>query len=207
MQYTLMLWHADHVNFGRLLNLLEGELAAAARCWLADYALMLDIMYYMTHYSDVCTIPRRISCLRVSRRATSSAGAAIDELTSQHAQLREMGEAMVHVLDDVVNGSIASRERVEATARAYVSGLARPYAHGGGRDPAARRASAERKRLDGHRYGDRQLDDPLFGRRCMSATPDFGRNQPAGASGQGDGALARWRELNDRHDMHDGKLR
>jgi hypothetical protein len=26
MQYTLLLWHADHVNFSRLLNLLEKQL-------------------------------------------------------------------------------------------------------------------------------------------------------------------------------------
>jgi len=26
VQYTLMLWHADHVNFSRLLNLLQAQL-------------------------------------------------------------------------------------------------------------------------------------------------------------------------------------
>jgi hypothetical protein len=49
MQYTLMLWHADHVNFGRLLNLLERVGAAAGR-GLAGLRADLDIMYYMTHH-------------------------------------------------------------------------------------------------------------------------------------------------------------
>jgi hemerythrin-like domain-containing protein len=66
-----MLWHADHVNFGRLLNLLEGELRRLHDDRSPDYELMLDIMYYMTHYSDVLHHPKEISCSRASRHATA----------------------------------------------------------------------------------------------------------------------------------------
>ena len=41
MQYTLMLWHADHVNFGRLLAILERELELTGS---PDYQLLLDIL-------------------------------------------------------------------------------------------------------------------------------------------------------------------
>lgn len=61
-----------------------------------------------------------IQSLSLSGRAASG---TIDELTSQHTQLHDMGEAMVRGLDDVVNGSVTSRERIEATARAFVAGL------------------------------------------------------------------------------------
>lgn len=123
MKYTLVLWHADHVNFGRLLNLLEAELAPLHDAGSPDYALMLDIMYYMTHYSDLLHHPKEDLVFARIKARDESAGPAVDALASQHAQLREMGEALVHALDDVVNDSIASREHVEATVRAYVSTL------------------------------------------------------------------------------------
>jgi hemerythrin-like domain-containing protein len=123
MQYTLMLWHADHVNFGRLLNLFESELQRARDGDSVDYELMLDIMYYMTHYSDTLHHPKEDIVLARIKSRDASASATIEELTTQHTQLREMGEAIVRVLDDIVNGSITSRERMEATAHAYVAGL------------------------------------------------------------------------------------
>jgi hemerythrin-like domain-containing protein len=123
MQYTLMLWHADHVNFGRLLNLLEGELDLLHDAGSPHYQLMLDIMYYMTHYSDVLHHPKEDLVFARMKARDENIGPTIDELTIQHTQLRDMGESMVRALDDVVNGSITSRERIEATARAYVSAL------------------------------------------------------------------------------------
>ena len=123
MKYTLVLWHADHVNFGRLLNLLESELAPLHDAGAPDYALMLDIMYYMTHYSDIVHHPKEDLVFARIKAHDERSGPAVDALTAQHAQLREMGTALVHTLDDVVNGAIASREHVEGTARAYVSAL------------------------------------------------------------------------------------
>ena len=79
MQYTIMLWHADHVNFARLLNLLEGELDLLHDAGSPHYQLMLDIMYYMTHYSDVLHHPKEdLVCAlerarrNVGRRSASS---------------------------------------------------------------------------------------------------------------------------------------
>jgi hemerythrin-like domain-containing protein len=123
MKYTLVLWHADHVNFGRLLNLVERELAPLHDAGAPDYALMLDIMYYMTHHSDIVHHPKEDLVFARIKAHDERAGPAVDALTAQHVQLREMGAALANTLDDVVNGSIASREHVEATARAYVSAL------------------------------------------------------------------------------------
>jgi len=123
MQHTLILWHADHVNFARLMKLLEGELDLLRDAGSPDYQLMLDIMYYLTHYADVLHHPKEdILFARVKAREKNIAP-TIDKLTIQHAQLHDMGKAMVGALDDVVNGSIEPRERIEATARAYVSAL------------------------------------------------------------------------------------
>ena len=163
MKYTLVLWHADHVNFGRLLNLLEGELAPLHDAGSPDYALMLHIMYYMTHYSDVLHHPNEDLVFARIKARDERAGPAIDALTSQHAQLREMGEALVHALDDVVNGSIASREHVEATARAYVSALrAHMRTEEGEILPLAARVLSESDWTDIN-TAIADVEDPLFG--------------------------------------------
>jgi hemerythrin-like domain-containing protein len=123
MEYTLVLWHADHVNFGRLLSLLEGELDVVHEGGSPDYEMMLDIMYYMTHYSDAVHHPKEDLLFARIRARDETVGPAVDALSSQHAQLRDMGEALVHALGNVMNDEIAPRARIEATARAYVSAL------------------------------------------------------------------------------------
>ena len=123
MQYTIMLWHADHVNFARLLNLLEGELDLLRDAGSPHYQLMLDIMYYMTHYSDVLHHPKEDLVFARLNARDENVGRMVRELTIQHTQLGEMGAAMVHALDDVINGSITSRQHIEAMAREYVSAL------------------------------------------------------------------------------------
>ena len=123
MQYTIMLWHADHVNFARLLKILEGELDLLHDAGSPNYQLMLDIMYYMTHYSDVLHHPKEDLVFARLNARDENVGRMVRELTIQHTQLGEMGAAMVRALDDVINGSITSRQRIEAMAREYVSAL------------------------------------------------------------------------------------
>lgn len=60
----------------------------------------------------------------IKQRAADS-GRIVDELTEQHALLKESGDALVHALDDIVNGSIMPREHVEEPARAYVADFRR----------------------------------------------------------------------------------
>ncbi len=58
MPTTLALWHAEHVNFAKLLNILDGQLMLFHGGRSPDYELMLNIMFYMTHYSDVLHHPK-----------------------------------------------------------------------------------------------------------------------------------------------------
>ncbi len=114
-------WHAEHVNFATLLNLLESQLDLFHKGESPDYDMMLDIMFYMTHYSDVLHHPKEDLAFARIRECEQSARPLVDELTEQHERLREGGDALVHALDDIVNGSISSREHVEAPGRAYIS--------------------------------------------------------------------------------------
>ncbi|HEY1436514.1 MAG TPA: hemerythrin domain-containing protein [Casimicrobiaceae bacterium] len=121
MSDSIALWHAEHANFATLLDLLEGELDLFHKGGSPDYELMLDIMFYMTHYPDVLHHPKEdLAFARISEREVN-ARPVVDELTEQHVHLKEFGAALVHALDDIVNGSITAREHVEVPGRAYVA--------------------------------------------------------------------------------------
>ena len=121
MPDTLAQWHTEHVNFARLINLLETELDRFHNDDSPNYELMLDIMFYMTHYPDVIHHPREDLAFAKIKEREHSAGPTVDELTQQHTLLRHLGESLVAGLTDIVNGSISSRESVETPGRSYVA--------------------------------------------------------------------------------------
>jgi hemerythrin-like domain-containing protein len=121
MSDSIALWHAEHVNFASLLDLLEKQFDLFHQGKAPDYDLMLDIMFYMVHYPDVLHHPKEDLAFARIREHDVEASAIVDQLTEQHARLKSSGDALVIALDDIVNGSITSREHVESPGRAYIA--------------------------------------------------------------------------------------
>jgi len=121
MSDPIALWHAEHVNFASLLDILEKQLDLFHRGKPPDYGMMLDIMFYMTHYPDVLHHPKEESAFARLKEREPRSGTILDRLTGQHARLKQCGDALVIALDDIVNGSITRREHVEAPGRAYIA--------------------------------------------------------------------------------------
>ena len=118
-----MLWHADHLSFDRLLRFLEAELRRLHESRDPDYALMLEILYYMIQYADALHHKKEdIVFVRMKTRDPKLAS-LIDDLTRQHAQLHEIGEELARRLNEVLNGSIEPRELVERIGRRYIDTL------------------------------------------------------------------------------------
>ena len=114
-------WRAEHANFADLLDLLERELASFDEGCSPDYELMLEIMYYMTHYPDVRHHPKEdLVFARISEREPN-ARATIDRLIGEHATLKRDGEELVQELNGVLEGSIVSVEQIKETGQAYLS--------------------------------------------------------------------------------------
>lgn len=164
MSDSIALWHAEHANFATLLGLLEGQLDRFHKGEKPDYELMLDIMFYMTHYSDVLHHPKEdLAFARIKEREVN-ARPLVDELTEQHARLKEFGDALVRALDDIVNGSITSRERVEVPGRAYIADF---RSHMLKEETAILPLAAKLLRARDWAVIDaaiRHIDDPLFGK-------------------------------------------
>jgi hypothetical protein len=104
MPTTLALWHAEHVNFARLLNVLDGQLVLFHGGKVPDYELMLNIMFYMTHYSDVLHHPKEDLVFAKIREREMGVAATVDKLAAQHARLHDAGRELVRQLEDIVNG-------------------------------------------------------------------------------------------------------
>jgi len=125
MSEPVALWHAEHVNFATLLDLLEVQLDRFHRGEAPDYELMLDIMFYMTHYPDVLHHPREDLAFATIAERDAAARPIVEALTAQHSLLKREGNALVIALDDIVNGSITTREHVEVPGRSYIAAFRR----------------------------------------------------------------------------------
>jgi hemerythrin-like domain-containing protein len=123
MPDTLALWHAEHLNFARLLNMLDSQLALFHGGKSPDYELMLNIMFYMTHYSDVLHHPKEDLVFAKIKERDERVAATVDALATQHAHLHKSGQELVRQLDEILNDTISSREGVETIARDYVGSL------------------------------------------------------------------------------------
>jgi hemerythrin-like domain-containing protein len=164
MSDSIALWHAEHATFVTLLDLLEDQLERFQRGASPDYELMLNIMFYMTHYPDALHHPKEDMAFAVIHERERSAGPIIDALSEQHARLKESGDGLVRELDNIVNGSIASREHLETSGRAYIADFRRHIE----REETAMLPLAA-KLLDDSDWkvidaAISQLDDPLFGK-------------------------------------------
>ena len=120
MNEPIAAWHADHVNFGRLLDLLEKQVAVFHAGERPDYELMLDIMSYLRHYPDRFHHPREDAVF--ARLGARDAGlrAQINRLTQEHRVLATAGEALLERLNEAIDEQVVTREAIEAAAATYL---------------------------------------------------------------------------------------
>ena len=129
MNDPLAFWHEEHVNFAKLLNLLEGQLNLFHRSQTPNYALMLDIMCYMTHYPDLLHHPREDRAFELVKQRVPSLGSLVDELMAEHKTALQNSTQLELDLDSVVNGAILPRESVERPGREYIAHFRHHMAH------------------------------------------------------------------------------
>jgi hemerythrin-like domain-containing protein len=165
MSDTLSSWHSEHLNFAKLLDLLEGELGRFHDGGSPDYELMLAIMYYMTHYPDVLHHPKEDLVFAKMRERDNSVAATVENLLAQHASLKTCGATLVRDLDGIVDGSIMSRESIETTARDYLDEFRRHMRIE--EEEILPRAAKLLQRKDWSEIDAeiRHFEDPLFGER------------------------------------------
>jgi hemerythrin-like domain-containing protein len=113
-------WHADHVRFGRLLELLEHELARFHDGGTPDYERMREVVRWLRDYSDTAHHPREdVAFERLAQRDPSLA-LPVSRLLQEHRVIMHSGENLLELLDAVAAGSFVPRVELEAAAATYL---------------------------------------------------------------------------------------
>jgi hemerythrin-like domain-containing protein len=111
----------EHVNFRKLLDLLETQLGLFHRGESPDYQLMTDIVYYMTHYPDVFHHPKEDVIFARLLKRDSSVAQRVEELARQHHVIGESGARLHENLESVITGALMPRQMIETPGLLYVS--------------------------------------------------------------------------------------
>lgn len=120
MTDPVTLWHAEHLNFVRLLNLLDREVAGFHGGGRPNYALMGDIIYYLTSYSDHFHHPREDIAFALLIKHDDSAQKVVNSLMQEHRVIALVGAELAQRIVEAENDVMSSRERLEAAAATYL---------------------------------------------------------------------------------------
>ena len=120
MLEPLAVWHAEHVNFARLLDLLETQITAFHRGERPDYDLMGDIVYYLRSYSDCVHHPREdIAFARLAQREREME-MVTNRLKQEHRVIATAGENLSKRLNEAAGDVMSPRAELEAVAATYL---------------------------------------------------------------------------------------
>ena len=125
MENEIFKLRKEHVNFKKLLDLLDAQLDHLHSGEPPDYQLMADILYYMTQYSDIIHHPIEEAIFALLAARESSEVENVTELTKQHYTLGESGARFYEKLENIINGEseIMKLEEIEMPGRLYSSTL------------------------------------------------------------------------------------
>ena len=120
MAEPLAVWHAEHVNFARLLDLLETQVAAFHRGERPNYDLMGDILYYLRNFADRFHHPREdVAFARLLER-DPGVQLVINRLLQEHRVIATAGDEFFNRLNEVAGDVMTPRATVEAAAATYL---------------------------------------------------------------------------------------
>jgi hemerythrin-like domain-containing protein len=116
----MAIWHEDHVNFGKLLGILERELATFRDGGFTDYELMRDVLRYLRYYPDRYHHPREdVAFELIAARAPHMEG-VVNRLLQEHRVIAAAGDQLYERLQAASDDVVLSRESIEAPAAQYL---------------------------------------------------------------------------------------
>ncbi|CAN7765688.1 hemerythrin domain-containing protein [Variovorax sp. LjRoot130] len=120
MANPLALWHAEHVNFSRLLDVFEEQVTRFHEGEDPDVDLMLEIVSYLREFGDRFHHPREDAAFASLVMRDPSLRLPINRLLQEHRAIAAAGEELVTRLQEVVADALILRETVEAAAALYL---------------------------------------------------------------------------------------
>ncbi len=115
MPRILDVLHQEHIQVGRLLDLLSADLERLGLPDATGCDTVVQVMHYMTHYPDLRHHPREDLLFERLVRRGSGTRPLVASLTDQHVSLARDGKALLHAAQ-----SQAPAADIVALGTAYV---------------------------------------------------------------------------------------
>ena len=113
-------WHTEHDYFRRLLELLERQVDVFHAGEQPNYPLMLDIIYYLRHFTDQSHHPREdVAFTRLALRCPDME-LQLARLIQEHRVIIHIGQSLEKSLERAVADVFVPRADVEALAATYL---------------------------------------------------------------------------------------
>lgn len=120
MSDSIVLWHAEHKHFARLLDLLEQQVVAFHADAGPNYALMLDIVSYLRYFPDHYHHAREEVAFAHLIKRDPEMKALIEQMQQEHRVIAASGTELLNYLEQVVDEVVVERAKVEAAAATYL---------------------------------------------------------------------------------------
>jgi hemerythrin-like domain-containing protein len=113
-------WHAEHMHYARLLDILDKEVAAFHAGETPDYALMRDILRYLRYFPDRFHHPREDEAFARLVARDPAMKLPLNRLLQEHRVIAEAGDQLLWRLEQVAEDVVVSRAIVESMAATYL---------------------------------------------------------------------------------------
>ena len=114
------LWHAEHMDFARLLELLQKQLEVFRDGGAPNYALMRDIVQYLRNFPDRYHHAREEIAFRRLALRDPAARELVARLEQEHRIIAAAGDALLKCLDEIAEDAWLPRCEVETSAATYL---------------------------------------------------------------------------------------
>jgi hemerythrin-like domain-containing protein len=121
MANPIALWHAEHGNFSRLLDVLEEQVVKFHEGESPDFDLMLEIVSYLREFGDRFHHPREDAAFAILVTRDPTLRLPINRLLQEHRVIAVAGEEFVTRLHEVIGDVLVLRATVEAAAALYLA--------------------------------------------------------------------------------------
>jgi hemerythrin-like domain-containing protein len=113
-------WHNEHVRFGRLLDLLDAQLAVFRAGEEPTYELMRDIVHYLRDFAGRFHHPREDAAFERLTRREPAMQTVVGRLLQEHRVIARAGEELLNRLNDIAEDVFVERAALEAAAGTYL---------------------------------------------------------------------------------------
>jgi hemerythrin-like domain-containing protein len=120
MSDPIAMWHADHADYSRLLDVLEEQLLTCHVGRDPDYRLMLDVVSYLRHFPDRIHHAREDAAFARLVERNPALQRPIDLLRQEHRVIAAAGDNLLKLLSRAVEGALIGHAALEAAADAYL---------------------------------------------------------------------------------------